>query len=137
MPMAVPSSINPFLAMSVLTLWSRLSSVWWSTVIGHCVNASPAKMVSPILSSGRPEINSAATSLAASSLLGLGLMSMASILVDTSMASMMSMPSTERSPHELWVLGRASTTTTIVKARSLRSMGRWMSRCRQLFEVKR
>ena len=78
-----------------------------------------------------------ATSFAASSLLGLGLMSMASILVDTSMASMISMPSTDLSPQELWVRGLASTTTTMTNAKSLSSMGRCMSRCRQLLVVKR
>ena len=101
MPIAVPSSISPVAAMSVRTFCRRLSRLAWSVVIGHCVNDSPAKMVSPILSSGRPEINSAATSFAAS--IRLGLRSSASIDVDTSIASMMSMPSVVRLPHELCV----------------------------------
>ncbi len=101
MPSAVPSWMSPRAAMSVRTLCNRLSSDAWSVVIGHCVNASPAKIVRPILSLGLPEMNSAATSLAAS--IRFGFKSSASMEVDTSMASMMSMPSTCLCPHELWV----------------------------------
>ena len=85
--------------MSVRTLCNMLSNDVWSVVIGHCVNASPAKIVRPILSLGLPEMNSAATSLAAS--MRLGFKSSASMEVDTSMASMMSMPSTCLCPQEL------------------------------------
>ena len=105
--------------MSVRTFCNRLSSEVWSVVMGHCVKASPAKMLRPMLSSGRPEMNSAATCLAASR--RLGFRSSASILVETSMASMMSMPSIDLFFHEFWVCGRAMARTSIVKA-SMRSI---------------
>ena len=60
-------------------------------VIGHWVKLSPAKTTMPILSYGLWAMNSMAISLAALSLSGLK--SRASILVDTSMASIMSIPS--------------------------------------------
>ena len=104
-------------------------------VIGHWVKASPAKMARPMLSFGRPMMNSAATCLAAS--IRLGFRSSASIEVETSIASMMSMPSTVLLFHEFCVCGRASTSTIIVKASTLRSiesginftfqlLGRWL-----------
>ena len=94
MPTAVPSLIRPVAVMSVRTPCSRLSSDAWSVVIGHWVNASPAKMVRPMLSFGRPEMNSAATLFAAS--MRLGFRSSASIEVETSIAIMISMPSVVR-----------------------------------------
>ena len=122
MPIAVPSLISPLAAMSVLTPFSRLSNEAWSVVIGHCVNASPANMVRPMLSLGRSAMNDAATSFAAS--IRLGFRSSASILVDTSMASIMSMPSTFLSSHALWVCGRAIAITIIAKATQRSIMGR-------------
>ena len=91
--------------------------------MGHCVKDSPAKTVSPILSLGLPAINSAATSLAAS--MRQGATSSASILVETSMASMMSMPSTSRLSSGLNVRGRARTMTTSANVRQRSSIGRW------------
>ena len=131
MPMAVPSCISPRAAISVLTFCKRFSSEAWSVVIGHCVKASPAKIVRPMLSSGRPEMNSAATSLAAS--IRLGFRSSASMDVDTSMASMMSMPSTVLLPHELCVCGRAKMMTMSAKVTQRNSIGISRMRSRQLF----
>jgi len=131
MPKAVPSWISPRAAMSVRTLCSRLSSDVWSVVIGHWVKASPAKMVRPILSLGRPEMNSAATSLAAS--MRLGFKSSANIEVETSIANMMSMPSTCLCPQELWVWGRARMKTMSVNTTQRSSIGALTSRTRQLF----
>ena len=131
MPMAVPSSISPRCAMSVRTFCSRLSNEAWSVVMGHCVKASPAKMLRPMLSLGRPEINSAATCLAASR--RLGFRSSANIDVLTSIASMMSIPSTVLFFHELRVCGRASTTTIMVKASIRSSICNGIRRTFQLF----
>ena len=100
-PMAVPSLIKPRCTMSQLTLLKRFSSTAWSVVMGHCVNDSPEKMVRPMLSFGRPAMNSDATFLAAS--MRLGRRSSASIEVEMSMHSMMSMPSIVRSLQELLV----------------------------------
>ena len=121
-PIAVPSSISPRWAISVRTFCNRFSSEAWSVVIGHCVKASPANIDSPILSLGRPVINSAATCLAAS--IRLGFRSSASIDVETSIASMMSIPSIVWFFHEFWVCGRASTNTTNTKT-AIRNKG-WM-----------
>ena len=131
MPTAVPSLIRPVAVMSVRTPCNRLRRDVWSVVIGHCVNASPAKMVRPILSFGRPEMNSAATLLAAS--MRLGFRSSASIDVETSIANMMSIPSVVRWSQELRVWGRANTTTSRTKVSSRNSMGRCIMRMRQLF----
>ena len=109
-PTAVPSSIRPH-----LILWIISSNTAWSTVSGHWVNVSPANRVIPILSFGRPLINSAATSLAASSLFGFK--SSASILVDTSIASIISIPSISLFCHLLVLCGRAN--TTIIKANAM------------------
>ena len=98
-PMAVPSSIKPR-----FTSWMAFISVALSIVIGTCVKLSPAKITTPMLSCSRPATNCAATSLAASS--RLGLKSRASILVLTSIASTMSVPSTSLSLHELTSCGR-------------------------------
>ena len=116
--------------MSVRTFCSRLMSEAWSVVMGHWVKASPAKMVNPILSSGRSAMNSAATLLAAS--MRLGFRSSASILVETSMASMMSMPSTVWVPHRLWVCGLAKTITTMTKVKMRNKKGSSLSLTRQL-----
>ena len=99
--------------------------------MGHCVNASPANIVNPMLSLGLPDMKSAATSFAAS--MRLGFKSSASIDVDTSMASMMSMPSTVLLPHELCVWGRARTMTISVNVMQRSSIGRFMICSRQLF----
>ena len=119
-PMAVPSSISPRAAISVRTPCKRLSNDAWSVVMGHCVKASPAKMVRPILSLGRPMMNSAATCLAAS--MRLGRRSSASIDVDTSIANMISMPSTDWFFQEFCVCGRARISTTSTKT-AIRSSG--------------
>ncbi len=129
-PTAVPSLIRPRVMMSVRTPCSRFSSEVWSVVIGHCVKASPAKMVRPMLSFGRPEMNSAATFLAAS--MRFGFRSSASIEVETSIASIMSMPSVVRSLHELRVCGLASTMTSSTKASTRSSVGKWSIRIRRL-----
>ena len=100
-------------------------------VMGHWVKASPAKMVSPILSSGLPLMNSVATLLAAS--MRLGFRSCASILVETSMASMMSIPSVVRSPQLLCVCGRARASTTSTKVSMRRKSGSQTSCWRRLF----
>ena len=121
-PMAVPSLISPLAAISALTLFNRLISEAWSVVIGHCVNDSPAKIVRPILSSGRPDINSVATLLAASILFGFK--SSASILVETSTASIMSMPSTCLLPQLLLVCGRASIITNKINISMRKTVGR-------------
>ena len=73
--------------------------------MGHCVYASAAKTVSPILSLGRAEINSVATLLAAC--IRFGCKSSASILVLASIASIMSMPSTCEFFQEFLPCGRA------------------------------
>ena len=57
-PTAVPSSMSPRAVMSVRVSCNRRNRLAWSVVIGHWVKASPAKMVRPMLSLGRPEINS-------------------------------------------------------------------------------
>ena len=129
-PIAVPSSINPLAAMSVLTFCKRFINDAWSVVIGHCVKASPAKIVRPILSSGRPEMNSEATLLAAS--IRLGLRSSANILVETSIANMMSMPSTVRCPQLLWVCGLANATTIKTNAMRRNNIGIPIRRTRRL-----
>ena len=100
-PIAVPSAISPLEAISVRTLCNILMSDVWSVVMGHCVKASPAKIVNPMLSLGRSAINSAATFFAASN--RLGFKSSASMEVETSIASIMLIPSTCFSPHELCV----------------------------------
>ena len=129
-PTAVPSWISPLAAMSVRTFCNRLSSEVWSLVIGHCVKASPANIVRPILSSGLPDINSAATSLAASILLGRK--SSASIEVETSIASMISIPSTDFLSHALCVCGRAKIMTIKTKVAQRNTIGRLTMRMRQL-----
>ena len=121
MPMAVLPFSNRFFRMnSVSSPPSIDSRAWWSSVMGHCVKASPPKMVSPMLSSGRSEMNSDATLRAAS--MRLGSRSLVNIDVETSTTSMMSMPSTERVSLELWVCGRARASTSSTKA-SRRSTG--------------
>ena len=85
-PMAVPSSIMPY-----STLLKRFIRAVWSLVSGHCVKLSPANTTRPTLSFGRPEINSIATSFAASR--RLGRKSSASIVPDMSSATIMSIPS--------------------------------------------
>ena len=129
--MAVPSLMSPRAAMSVRTFCKRLSSEAWSVVIGHWVKASPANIDKPMLSLGRPMINSDATALAAS--IRLGLRSSASILVETSMASIMSMPSTDLFFHELLVCGRAITITMSVNVTMRNSSWSGISLTRQLF----
>ena len=59
--------------------------------------------------------------------------SSASMLVETSMASMMSMPSTVLFFHEFCVCGRANTMTSITKATTRSSICSGMSRTFQLF----
>ena len=88
-----------------------------------------------MLSFGLPEINSAATFLAASK--RLGFKSSASIEVDTSIANIISMPSTERSSQALWVWGRAKTQMIKMKARHLNTIGACTKRVRQLFGANR
>ena len=109
-PTAVPSVIRPHLILCIIS-----NNTAWSTVNGHWVKVSPANNVIPILSLGRPLINSAATSLAASSLFGFK--SSASILVETSIASIISIPSISLFCHLLVVCGRARTKITSTKAR--------------------
>ena len=129
-PIAVPSEISPWAAISVLVPFRRFCNEAWSTVIGHWVNASPAKIVRPILSFGRSAINSPATALAAS--IRLGFKSSASILVDTSIASMISMPSTVFSFHALRVCGRARAITMRMNAIHLSAIGTPISLTLQL-----
>ena len=117
--------------MSVLTFWRRLSSDVWSVVIGHCVNASPAKIVSPMLSFGLSAMNEPATAFAASR--RLGFRSSASIDVDTSIESMMSMPSTVRSSHALRVCGRHRASTMSVNVAQRRAVGSHASLWRSVF----
>ena len=131
MPTAVPSEINPRAAISVLTLCNRFISDAWSVVIGHWVKASPAKMVNPILSLGRSAMNSEATFLAASNLLGFK--SSANIEVETSIASMISMPSTCLLSQELWVCGRAITMTISTNAMQRNPIGKSINLIFQLF----
>ena len=54
---------------------------------------------------------------------------MASILVDTSMANIMSMPSTSESFQLLYDCGLASTTTIMVKHKARRANGSHIKRC--------
>ena len=100
-PMAVPSSS---------TFIPRLPRYWRScarsTVIGTPVRLSPANMTMPMLSASRPEINRAATSLAAPK--RSGSKSRASIDDDTSSASTMSVPSVEVVRQLSRTCGRAS-----------------------------
>ncbi len=124
-PMAVPSSIIP-----LLISLKRFLIILWSLVSGDCVKDSPLKMTSPIRSSGRPPINSEATSLAASSLSGRR--SWASILLETSMAIIMSIPSmvTSREREVDW--GLASATISSAMASSLKANKEWIRYCFQL-----
>ena len=57
-PIAVPGEIVPLVCKSQLTPLNVDNKAIWSVVIGHCVKASPPKRVRPILSFGRPSINS-------------------------------------------------------------------------------
>ena len=57
----------------------------------------------------------------------------ASIDVETSMASMISIPSTCLLPHEVYVCGRAKMMTASTKVAHLSSTGKFISRVRQLF----
>ena len=84
----------------------------------------------PILSEGRWAMNSMAMSLAA--LMRSGLKSRASILVDTSIAKTMSMPS--ESIFSIWEdeRGRASAMIISERAAILRTNGRWRSTDRML-----
>ena len=129
-PMAVPSSISPLAAISVRTLCRSVSKVLCSTVIGHCVNASPAKIVSPILSFSRFDTNSAAVFLAASR--RFGLRSCRSILVDTSMDIMISIPSTVFVSNELCICGLAMAVTIRANVSMRNTMGTCSSHILQL-----
>ena len=129
--MAVPSSMSPRFTRSVLVFCKRLSNDAWSVVIGHWVNASPANIVRPMLSLGRSEMNDEATFFAAS--MRFGFRSSASMDVDISMASMMSMPSTVRSSHALRVCGRQSTITSSASVIHLKAMGVQTSLWRNVF----
>ena len=133
MPTAVPSAISPLEAISVRTPCNRFNKEAWSVVIGHWVNASPANIVNPILSFALSEMNSAATFFAASILLGLR--SSASIDVETSIASIISIPSTDLFPHELWVCGRTRIITIQMKVTILKKTGRCKMRILQLFFI--
>ena len=130
-PIAVPSEIRPRAAISVLTLLNILISDAWSVVIGHCVKASPAKIVKPILSFGLSDINSEATFFAASK--RFGFKSSANIDVETSIASIISIPSTCLLPHEVCVCGRAITITMNIKAKHRNTIGKLISFIFQLF----
>ena len=121
-PIAVPSEMIPRAAISVLTSCNILNKDAWSVVIGHCVKASPAKIVKPILSFSLSEINSEATFLAASILLGFK--SSANIERETSIASIISMPKTDFLLHELGVCGRANTITRKKKKTHLNIIGK-------------
>ncbi len=113
MPIAVPGWMTPLACSSQLTLRNMLSSTMWSVVSGHCVKASPPKSVRPMLSAGRLEMKLSATSFAALS--RLGRMSGVSMLVEMSIAIMMSMPSDSPWRKAVRVCGRASITTRSVK----------------------
>ena len=128
---AVPSEIRPRAAISVLTLLNILISDAWSVVIGHCGKASPAKIVQPILSFGLSDINSEATFFAASK--RFGFKSSANIDVETSIASIISIPSTCLLPHEVCVCGRAITITMNIKAKHRNTIGKLISFIFQLF----
>ena len=108
-PTAVPSSIRPH-----FTSFIKFSRTAWSTVSGHCVKLSPANSVIPTLSFGRPLMNSAATSLAASK--RLGFKSSANILVETSIASIISIPSISLFCQLSVVCGRDKTIIISAKA---------------------
>lgn len=105
LPMAVPSSIRPLRMRA-----SSVCRVLWSVVSGLCVKASPAKTTSPSRSPTRSLMNDAATSLAA--VMRSGLKSRASIEPETSIESMMSMPSVEVRTFCSMPCGRASATTS-------------------------
>ena len=124
-PIAVPSSSIPRMAMLQSIPFSRFSRAVWSMVMGHCVYASPANTVSPMLSFSLPFMNSIATLRAACT--RLGLRSSASILVETSMQSIMSIPSTLVLLHELAVCGRARAHTMAVYPAMVRTKGRCVS----------
>ena len=119
--MAVPSSMTPFMAISHFTALSMLSTTAWSIVRGHWVKLSPAKIVSPILSFFLLFTKFAATSFAAS--MRLGRKSIASILVDTSVASMISIPSMLLSSQLSVDCGRASTIIIMERAITLKTKG--------------
>ena len=123
--MAVPSSIIPLSAISHCTALSIFSTAAWSIVSGHCVKLSPAKIVRPILSFLRLFTKFAATSFAAS--MRLGLKSIASILVETSVASMISIPSMSLSSQLSDVCGRARTIITIDSVTMRKANGRCTS----------
>ena len=125
-PIAVPSCIRERSAKSVRTFTSIFNNDWWSVVIGHWVKASPANIVRPILSFSRSDMKSAATAFAAS--IRFGLRSCASILVDTSIANMMSIPSVSFSPQLLRVCGRARTITINTNTKTRSRWGNSISR---------
>ena len=132
-PMAVPSSIMPVAGSWHETLRNMLSSTAWSMVRGHCVNASPAKMVRPMLSFGRLAMNSCATALAAS--MRSGLRSCAHILVEMSSTIMMSIPSVWALRQEWLVCGRARTTMTSASVSIRRQNGNWTRAMRGVFRT--
>ena len=74
-----------------LMLLKRFISTAWSVVNGHCVKLSPANTTKPMLSFGRPAMNSVATFFAASN--RFGRRSSASIVPEMSRAIIMSIPS--------------------------------------------
>ena len=88
------------------------------------MNASPANIDRPMLSLGRPFMKSAATDLAAS--MRLGFRSSASILVETSMHIIMSMPSISVSCQRSVVWGRARIMASMANATSSSMNGRCM-----------
>ena len=116
-PMAVPSSMR-----SVWTSFIRLMRVARSVVRGHWVKLSPAKTTIPILSEGRWEMNSMAISFDA--LIRSGVRSRASILVETSIARIISIPSVSILSICSDDLGRAMARTIITRAKVLNRNGR-------------
>ena len=113
-PMAVPGAMRLCAAHAQVICGHIESNAVWSVVRGHSVKASPPKRVMPILSLGRFDTKSRATSLAAS--MREGWRSRVSILVEMSMASTMSMPSVSFSDTALRVCGRAMTTMSMATA---------------------
>ena len=104
MPIAVPSSASP--KSSPL---DELTSVSWSSVSGHCVNAVPAKPTMPIRSCGRPRTNSRAVARATSRRVPPP-MSLAFMLREMSIASTMSTPRESTSLCWMPCCGRAAAT---------------------------
>ena len=116
-PTAVPSSIIP-------TSSSPMSDVTteWSSVSGACVKALPAKITTPRRSLRRPATKSAATALDAS--MRLGSRSSASIELEMSSASTMSIPSATTFSPVTPVWGRANATTRHTSANPRSAAGR-------------